>query len=60
MRSQPLTVETFDYALMAAEYGSVATYERYLELLAEAILNGASGVEHEWRPDAVTPHDGER
>lgn len=60
MRSQPLTVETFDYALMAAEYGSVATYERYLELLTEAILNGSSGAEYEWRSDVVTPLDVER
>lgn len=40
--SAPLTRETFDYALLAYEYGGAAVYERYLELLAEAIENGSS------------------
>jgi hypothetical protein len=43
--SEPLTPETLDYVLLAAEYGTPAAYQRYLELLAEVIENGAQSVE---------------
>ena len=39
----PLTKQTFDYALLCAEYGSAATYERYLELLAISLCDGWVG-----------------
>lgn len=45
MDALPLTQETLDYVLIAAEYGGPAVYERYLELLAEAIENGSSTIE---------------
>lgn len=45
--SEPLTAETLDYALVAFEYGAQVAYEKYLEILAEAILNGHSEAEEE-------------
>ena len=43
----PLTQQTLDYTLLAAEYGSAATYERYLEILAQAIMDGGHGGDDE-------------
>lgn len=46
--SAPLTKQTFEYALLSAEYGSAIAYERWIELLSMSLGDAVGGGDDEF------------